>query len=427
MLERSFDTFSMLSRLSKIATALEEMVGALAPAALSGADAVAALDGFERLARLAEAGRLSALARIEQTRVWQGRGHASAAHWAADRTGVTLGHAVGALTTARALSKLPQTRASLVSGDLSPQQTEQIALAARENPASEADLLTAARTMSASELRDRCRMVRVAAAGDEAHTRIHRTRYLRHRIDDLDGASIVTLRTTAEQAAPLIAYCKADADRRAAMARRDGTTEPFEAHLADAVCALPSKLDVPSGSAVGTEAGAPGDAAQLAPHARRRAKDRAVRAVVYVHADVTAWERGSAEPGERCEISGVGPTTVAAARRMAAQPGGMLKLAIHNEGNVTGVVNLGRYIPASIDAALKARDVRCVVRGCTRVRGLERDHRTPFTEGGPTSLANLDRPCAYHHYLKTHLGWKIAGEPPNCEMVPPEPLAHAPP
>lgn len=194
-------------------------------------------------------------------------------------------------------------------------------------------------------------------------------------------------------------YCRADADRRTAQSRREGTIEPHEALMADALCALLARI-------------ARGGAAE-------RAKDASIRTTVFVHVDLAAWERGSAEPGERCEIAGVGPTSVAAARRLAAQPGGALKIAIRNRGNLSGVVNTGRYIPALVNAAVEARDEMCAVKGCTRRRGLERDHRVEFARGGETSVGNLQRLCEFHHSLKTHLGWRIVGEPPECRMLPP--------
>lgn len=379
---------------------LSEIEGALArwAAAPASGDASERLNAFERIARVAAAGRMAALAVVERSRVWQGEGHASVAHWMAERTGMTLGHAVGAVTAAKALARQPATRRALTSGTLSVQQASEIAVAAQADQASEAGLLAAAATTSAADLRDRCRMVRVAAAGDDAYQRIRRTRFVRFRSEP-DGAIRVDGRLVPEEAAPLMMYCRADADRRAARSRRDGTVEPHEALMADALCALPASA--------GT--GGP----------KLRAKDAAVRVTVFVHVDVAAWERGNAEPGERCEIAGVGPTTVAAARRLAAQPGGALKIAIRNGGNLTGVVNTGRYVPALITAALEARDETCAVKGCTRRRGLERDHRTEYARGGETSLRNLQRICAYHHYLKTHLGWRMIGEPPECRMIPP--------
>jgi len=382
-----------LSLLKRIAAELEGAVGAgRVPA---DADPVALLDAFERIGRVAEAGRLAALAAVERLRAWQGGGHESVTQWAAERSGVTMGHAIASVKTAKALASAPATRSALAAGRVSVQQAAEIAQAAQADPASEATLLAAASAGTAAELREKCRMVRAAAAGDDEHERVHRTRSLRFRADG-PLAVRVDGRMTADQAAPMMVWLQAAADRRAAESRRAGVIEPHEAHMADAFCSMPAKIG--SGGS---------------------AKDVAVRATVYVYVDQPAWDRGRAEPGERCEIAGVGPTTVAAARRLAAQPGGMLKIAIRNDGNLSGVVNTGRYVPALVRSALEARDERCAIKGCTRRRGLERDHRIEYGRGGPTSLENLHRLCAYHHSLKTHLGWRIEGDPPNCRMIRP--------
>lgn len=387
----------MKDELDRIASAVGSLVERVA--FMPPGDAVAVVDAFERLGRVVAAGRLAALAAVDRARVWRGEGHASFAHWTAERTGTTVGHAVGALTAAKALAELPATREALASGALSVQQAGEIALAAQADRGSESALLAAAKDKSVAELREQCRMVKVAAAGDDVYQRMHRTRYLRFR-SDRDSAVRVDGRFTPDAAAALMMWCQADADRRAGLNRRDGTIEPHEALMADALCSLPVKVSA-AGSGL--------------------ASDAAVRTTVYVHVDAAAWERGAAEPGDRCEIAGVGPTTVAAARRLASQPGGMLKIAIRNNGNVAGVVNTGRYVPAAVGSALEVRDERCVVRGCTRRRGLQRDHIVEFGRGGETSLRNLQRACAFHHYLKTSLGWTIVGEPPNCRIEPPRP------
>src|SRR5207302_996436 len=66
--------------------------------------------------------------------------------------------------------------------------------------------------------------------------------------------------------------------------------------------------------------------------------------------------------------------------------------------DVTAVAHLGRTIPAHLRTALAERDPVCCVPGCDVRRGLEIDHRIPYAEGGPTSLANLARMCGWHHY-----------------------------
>jgi hypothetical protein len=49
---------------------------------------------------------------------------------------------------------------------------------------------------------------------------------------------------------------------------------------------------------------------------------------------------------------------------------------------------------------------------------LERDHRVPFAQGGPTRVDNLDLYCGFHHVLKTK-GWRRTGGPGCYRLVPP--------
>ncbi len=80
--------------------------------------------------------------------------------------------------------------------------------------------------------------------------------------------------------------------------------------------------------------------------------------------------------------------------------------------DVTAVTHIGRTIPARIRTALQIRDPVCVVPRCDRRRGLEIDHyRVAYVDGGPSMLDNLARICGWHHYQKTHLGYRLSGGP----------------
>ena len=64
--------------------------------------------------------------------------------------------------------------------------------------------------------------------------------------------------------------------------------------------------------------------------------------------------------------------------------------------------------------------------GCRINRYLEIDHIVPVAEGGQTTFENLARLCKFHHYLKTHHGWRLGGTPgartwtgPDDERAPP--------
>jgi hypothetical protein len=77
-------------------------------------------------------------------------------------------------------------------------------------------------------------------------------------------------------------------------------------------------------------------------------------------------------------------------------------------------------MPARLRTAVLARDATCVVPGCEVRRGLQIDHVVPLSEHGPTRLDNLARRCSWHHYLKTHQGWRLSGGPGSWEWRGPE-------
>lgn len=378
----------MCESLESLVDSLQRVVSKSCVPESSREESVRHIELFERLGRIAAAGRLDAIRGVEKTRAWQEAGYKSMAHWLAAKTGTTLGHAIGAVQAGRALAELPNTQERLASGRLSVQQASEIALAAQANPASEQMLLDASQKESTSELRERCQMIRIAAAGEEGYKRLRSSRYLREWIDR-DGAVRLDGRFAPDDIAPFLARVRADADRLAAAARDADTREPWEAHAADALCTL-----------------ATGEAART-------------KTVVNVHVDLSAWENGSTRPGEHCLIAGVGPISVAAARRMAAAPGGILKLIGHEGADVTRVVNIGRYIPAAVASAVEARDKRCAVPNCTSQRRLQKDHQTDFSKGGETSVANLELLCEWHHMLKTHFGWRLEGKAGDWQFLPP--------
>ena len=149
------------------------------------------------------------------------------------------------------------------------------------------------------------------------------------------------------------------------------------------------------------------------------------KAIVHVHVDQQAWERGHIEQGESCQISGVGPLSVAAARRLARD--GIVKAVLADEADVKAVAHLGRTIPARVRTALEARDKTCVVPGCDERDDLEIDHLVPYAAGGETRLDNLARLCGWHHGLKTHRGWRLKGGPGRWRFTKPKRATSRPP
>ena len=370
-----------LGRVKEAVALLQAAVAALEPGCLRGADAAALVEVFSRGEKVCAAGRALAFRRVDESGTSRRRRHRSAAHFLAATTGTSLGQAVSTLEVARRLEHLPATDQAFRSGTLSEVQAREVTAAAHLAPEAEAGLVEAAATHGVVELRRRCRAVAASAQADEAgaYERIRRSRYLRHWSDP-DGAVRLDARLTPDHGARLLAAVEAGAERAFKQARAQGRGEPYHAHRADALIAL-------------SDAGGAGVPA----------------ATVHVRVDHEALRRGHAEPGETCEIDGIGPIPVAAARRLADDA--ILKVLVTDGADVKAVAHAGRTIPARLRTALQARDPVCVVPGCEVSRGLEIDHRVPLAEGGSTTLDNLARLCGWHHYLKSHRGHRLGGGP----------------
>jgi hypothetical protein len=368
----------MRERIEKVIDALRAAVSGLDPAGLGEDDAQRLVSVLSEGERLCQAGRALASAAVLRRGAWRGAGYRTPAAWMAARAQTTLSTAITAVETAWRLGALPATREAFVSGKLSETQAAEITAAAAADPGPEESLLAVAEQETVGALRERCRHVRAAAASDEdAGERIRAGRYLRHWSDP-DGALRLDARLAPEDGARLVAAVASRAARLQDEAHRSGQRERAEAYAADALVALAE--------------GTPGP-----------------RAVVHVHVDQSALARGRTVAGETCRIEGVGPVPVSSATRLATD--GVIKALATDSGDIRAVAHLGRAIPARVRTALEARDPTCVVPGCEVRSRLEIDHIVPLARGGPTALRNLARLCRYHHWLKTHRGWRLGGAP----------------
>jgi hypothetical protein len=380
-------------RLHALLDELRRFVRELDQSTITGADAATLVDQFAEVERLAVAGRTLAAGRVQQTKAWRSSGAPSIVAWMADHSRSSFRHAASTINMAMRLEQLPATREQLVSGRLSERQASEISAAAELDPAAEKNLLQMAQTEGIAALREKCRDVAAAAAGDEnARERIRRSRYFRHWLEG-DGALRLDARLTTDEGAPLLAAIRGRADTLEAEARNSGQAEPSEAYAADALVSLADG------------AGAP-------------------KTVVHVHVSQEALARGRTEVGETSRIPGVGPISVDAARRLAAR--GTVKTVETDGIDVRRVTHAGRTIPAPLRTALEARDPTCVVPGCNKRRDLEIDHIIPFAAGGETKLDNLARLCRWHHAEKTHHGWRLQGHPGNWNWVRPTDGTRAP-
>ncbi|MGH9032970.1 MAG: DUF222 domain-containing protein, partial [Acidimicrobiia bacterium] len=332
--------------------------------------------------------------RVAETNAWRDGGHRSAAHWIADTTGETVGAATRTLETARALEALPETDAAFRAGAISATQAAEIASATEGDPHAEGDLLATAAETSVKGLRDHCRQVRAGAQSDDAAwARDLHVRRRAHEWTDPDGMYRFEARLAPDAGARFSSALNAHTDRIFREARRAGRREPRAAYTADAVVAL--------------------------------ATDGPCKPVeVRVTVDSASMARGHTEPGERCEIAGIGPIPVTTVRALLDDA--VVGVLVKDGDDITTVSSPKRTIPAKLRRALEAKYPVCGVIGCANDHFLEIDHIVPIAEGGETSIHNTWRLCPHHHFLKTLMGWKVVGEPGNWNLVPPDTDAHPP-
>jgi hypothetical protein len=354
------------------------MVASLDPGALDGSEAKALVEQFGELERLAAAGRTLAAGRVAETAAWAISGEfRDAGAWMASVTGTTVGRARATLETASKLSELPRTTAALRAGGLSDVQVDAIASAATADPTAERALLSRATTDGVKGLKQACARVEAAASTDqdERYEQVRARRYLRHRaVTDVEG--VLELRGPIDRTARVFAALEPYEHELFEQARAAGRPEPLEALSFDAMVQLAD--DAAAGRFVEAPSRAP--------------------ATVVVRVDHSAFTRGVTEPGEVCEIAGVGPVPVSVARRLSSDA--IIKALITDGTDVRAVSHVGRTIPTRLRTAVEEQYPECAEDGCHVDRHLEIDHKKPVAEGGPTALWNLQRLCHHHHDRK---------------------------
>jgi hypothetical protein len=138
-----------------------------------------------------------------------------------------------------------------------------------------------------------------------------------------------------------------------------------------------------------------------------------------VHVDDAALDRGYAQPGERCEIDGVGPVPVTVVRRILSDA--RVVVVGHDEtGDITSISSLSRTIPITLRRWVEEAYPCCGVDGCEDDWRLEIDHVVGVEDGGLTEKDNLWRLCRHHHQLKTYRGWRVVGPPGARTLVAPD-------
>lgn len=152
--------------------------------------------------------------------------------------------------------------------------------------------------------------------------------------------------------------------------RTTATAEPFEAYAADALVAM-ARASMSGGT-------------------RRKSPTGGSDAKIIVRVDHAAVLRGHAEPGELCEISGIGPIPVTEVHRL---------------------IDDGAFLAAVVTEGVEVMSVA----------------RTDWADSHRTAVDDADRLCPHHHDLKTYNGWSLEPGTGKRRLVSPLPgVAPAP-
>jgi hypothetical protein len=412
---------------------------------MPGNVAIRYVQAFVRLEQLAAAGKTLALARVDATEAWKREPNRrrSTADWLAREAGVPLRDAIRETECARALAENSAVEAAVRAGEISLRQAAEITKTTEEAPSAEEDLVELARRNTPfKKLRQRSQQAR-ANAQDERE-RAARQETLRRVVRwwDDDGMHRLDAALTPLQSAcftPIFDYfAKLAFDR----ARREGRAEPAERYGADALVMMAEAamgnmqgfydllaprsatgdiLETMNASAGGntTPAGTgTGAAAATATATKPRRGPSPYNVHALLRVDATALKRGYTIDDEVCEVAGVGPIDVAAARKLLGDA--VVDILVTDGIDVRTVAHAGRTANRTQKAALLL-NWECEVRGCTEQAILEIDHTTGYRWTHWTEIDDLGPKCRCHHKLKSQ-GWTDGprGEDGKRDLHPPD-------
>jgi hypothetical protein len=149
--------------------------------------------------------------------------------------------------------------------------------------------------------------------------------------------------------------------------------------------------------------------------------------VVTVRVDHAALLRGATEPGETCEIPGIGPVSVALARSVLGDA--YWALVVRDGRDVHTLVTGGHTVTDRQRLALVERDPVCTIPGCDMAYGLEVHHWvTDYVDVPRTKVDETARVCTFHHHAITYHGATLSRAPDGTwvyrpRVRPPQPAA----
>ncbi|MEA1903236.1 MAG: DUF222 domain-containing protein, partial [Actinomycetota bacterium] len=129
------------------------------------------------------------------------------------------------------------------------------------------------------------------------------------------------------------------------------------------------------------------------------------RGMVGIHVDLRTLAEMSESPGE---LAGYGPVHADIARQVAAnQPEAEWRYTVTDDNGQVVHTGITRRRPtAAQQREITARYQTCTFPGCRiDAQDCDIDHITPYSEGGPTTVANNAPVCEPDHYGRHIAGW----------------------
>jgi hypothetical protein len=372
-------------RLYEIADELQDLASSVEPREFSSRDAAQLATTAAKVERLGAAFKVLFARRAVDGNGWRAGSDAILPEqWFARLSGCSESEARRELRMSEKLAELPATEKKLRDGSLSLDQAALVTRGASADPGAEARLL---RTADKHEYRtlavDTERVVAAATGEAEAHARAHRERSVRTwtRAIATDGS----FSGPTEEVSVLLRALEPRAKEAFEAARKAGKPESRDAYLFDALIALAGH------------------------DTRRSGSGQPELPVGRIRVDLARLLDHDSEPGEICEIPGVGPVPVAHARKVLSH--GLLELVITDGVDVQTVVSTTRHVPQALKIAIEERDQTCNVEGCDRTDHLERHHVEEYAANHLTTYEILGRLCPLHHDLVTYEHYSVERNP----------------
>lgn len=330
----------------------------------------------------------------------------STAHWLSWACSIAANTAREHVRVARALRRMPKTRAAFSAGELTFSKVREMTrlvdraqpstphgVAEREDAETKIDeegLITIARACTASQLSRTLSAYRAA----EGTSRHRRSRQKVSWVTDEEGNVHLTAILPPEVGAAVIAAVRAAVDAGSAPEPQPGAEQPDDrvpgqsSDDAEQEARERSKVEALQEVANHYLASRPED---------RSGEDRTMVVFEVNAAALDSAEDASAEAlSQTCRIRGfaaVEPSTARAA--LCDSP--LLGVLLGDAGEPLAVGREHRLVTRAQRRALMVRDGCCQFPGCTQSRRLKAHHRVSWMDGGPTDLQNLILLCQWHH------------------------------